>query len=184
MIRQYFKLNPEDSESLVKQYYSNTEDNVKEQSELINQFKSDFHTKGRTVFRTLTGGSKRVIGYEVKESDRVPKWAKQVHFYEDSERFYYLEPKLNFKRGKEFQAWLDKINSLMIPSFSEYVVEQTLGGQPCIVWGMKMHYAVAGYIKDHVTLSVPTTEQRPVKFIGDLKFEPIKKSEYIAITEE
>lgn len=184
MIRQYYKLNTDDSKKLLEQYHLDVSPNVEKRAEMVAEFKKDFHTTGRTVYRPKAGGRTMVLGYEVEGSDRIPKWANRESFNEGDSKHYYLVPKRNFKRGKEFEEWLIKINRIEIPSFNEYITGQALIEQPHIIFNSAVHYAVAGFAKGHVVMSVPTNEETPVVLSGKLDMEQIKKSEYIALVEE
>lgn len=183
MIRQYYKLDLDQSKKLNEQFKIDTKGPIEDRANLIKQFYKEFNAN-QMVMKQGHLGETWVIGYEVDKDHEVPKWAKREFFYADSKKRYYLIPKRNFKHGKKFNEWLGKINEIRIPSFNNYVVEKAIGQQPFIIWGMARHYAVAGYQKDVITLSVPTTEENPVTLVGEYEFVQIKKSEYVAITED
>lgn len=185
MQRKYFKVSQKRSSELMDTWRAVTDPLVEKRKDVIEAFKKDFHITGDVV-KTKGGWSyDNHIGFTVEESDRTPKWAKREYYYDDDEkRVNYLTPKRNFKRGKEFQAWLSKLNNIKIKPFTSHLVDQLLvGGGQTIAHGMAMHYPVAGFAKGHIVLSIPTNEDVQPEFHGDGIVE-IKKSEFIALTEE
>jgi len=181
MIREYFKLNKEQSKEFIKQYYEDINPKIERKTELVNKFQNEFQISGEVVSEEQLLGTLRAIGYEVNKEDKVPEWAEQKEFNcsQSGDIRYYLVPRENFKKGREFQNRLNEINDVKIPLFSDYAVKKFIRVQPNLIYNNTMQYAVSGYHDGIVILSIPTFEDKQPELNESYDFSKIEKFEFI-----
>lgn len=114
-----------------------------------------------------------------------------TRFREKSETFAVYRPNLRFKEGKEFDKKARHRNQLAeeIPQFSEFIVKKfglprfIVGRHEGSKTGTALFHSVAGVAKGILVVVIPFSADNPLPDVPQ-EFERIKKSEYVALTEE
>lgn len=142
------------------------------------------------VYSLYMRGNDSIVGLVLKGHGHERRGFKSENITEDGQKYTILKPKGTFKEAKRFKSMSAMYLRLVgeAPSFSNYVVNK-LGLTSTICaphpggHGHAMYYATAGVAKDHAVLIVPHNDKYPLP--DEIpQFDKIKKSEFIALTEE
>jgi len=196
MTRKYYKLEGAPAQNILNDYYKLIKPLTKERNEVILEFKENREIDGEVIVRPMLMGQHVAMGVSIIKEDSTPKWATRHEFsnYMRGSGYDLLTPNVYHQKGRYFQIWLDKINKIKIPTFSPFAVKRIFGGQMSLMDGCAKHYAVAGFHSGAIVLSVPVDNKNQyidvnyAYIMGNVKygsnFKEIKKSKYVAMTEE
>jgi uncharacterized protein DUF5420 len=127
--------------------------------------------------------------FDHQHADRKPGFCEPEKRIEEGETFYIHKPNKASNIGKDLAATLANVKPF---SFSEFackafgVSHHTVGSCAGSRTGQAMYLSVAGYYAPHLVFGIPFggegNQGKEVEIPADLR--EIKKSEFIAITEE
>lgn len=177
MIRKYYKLERQLAKDLLEKYHKETVPLVERRSNMLLDLKEwvGLQSDDEFIMERSLMGTDTIVGFiPGKKFVDSPWFIRKDNPIKKGE--YYMVPS-DTKGGKSFQRKLDKINKIKITTFSNYVIDEVIGGQPTVLNGLSRHIAVAGYHNDTVIMSVPVGDDG-VDINDEYPFVEITHSEY------
>ena len=177
--RRYFVMSEEKSSAFMAEFEKAKAPRQEGYKKLMEAYQADSLLVSRSNF---SGESVTALLF-TEEPEKCGGWKveKTVHGDEWS---WSVVPDRRFKKGKQLASDIAEANSIQAPSlFSPWAIEQLRMGSITFTSGA-MHHAVAGFVGGRVVVSVPVPDpdQEFPEIHADLV--EIKKSEFIALTEE
>ena len=121
-----------------------------------------------------------------EHAQRKPGFRQPEIHREGDAKYHVHRPSLTSKAGKTLSQKLHLVGPE--PNFSDAAAQEfgvdrmVAGSHPNSRTGMAVYFAVAGVIKDQLCIKVPVNDSEPLD--APPEFRELKKSEWIALTEE
>jgi hypothetical protein len=187
----YFKADAETSNALFEEWKLTQEPIKKLVGDILEEYGADsLYTNSEFLWGLAFKAPKPEEGKfkpEIKQRDGFRGEAQE----RDGQWYVIYRADKRRKQGKQFAKRQEAYNSLMKknPCFSDFVVEK-LGIQRMVVGehaasrtGVALYYSVAGMAKGIVVVKVPVDQEHSAPKIP-AGYTEIKKSEFVALTEE
>ncbi|MFK5882926.1 MAG: DUF5420 family protein [Candidatus Izemoplasma sp.] len=188
----FYKLNKKDSKGLWDGFQVLKKEPEENFAKLHKKFLKDYQAESLIENKWSLGSS--ATGYIPTDQENIPKWAKTRDYWDEGSQTEktIIDPNRTFKEGKKLDARLKELTEAInkIPDFQlEISSKLGLKGEMFMVSsgdskGGKMVREVVriGYMKGQMIMEVPDVHLKHYEINSDLI--KIKKSEFIAITEE
>ena len=178
----YFKSSEEKGSELLGEWNATQEENIAFRKKITEKWGSDgICADGQSMLGLFKhgGGHKDIKGLKRTEKGRCP------------EDYTLYEPDRRCKAGKELQSDIMEYGRIYrkAPKFSSFILKKfnfyrmVRGEHRPSTTGLALYFSVAGYVKGVCVIKLPCDKGKSVPDAPE-GFEQIKKSEFIALTEE